>query len=130
MNYRMIKYTLGWLMLFEAAFFLLPLITGIIYWERETLSFLYSILAVGAVGALFVLKKPENTKLYSRDGFMIVALSWIVLSLFGALPFLLSGATENYIDAFFETVSGFTTTGASVIPDVEALPRCILIYCL
>lgn len=128
MNYRMIKYTLGWLMLFEAAFFLLPLITGIVFWEKETLSFLYSMLAVGAVGALFVLKKPENTKLYSRDGFMIVALSWIVLSLFGALPFVFSGATENYIDAFFETVSGFTTTGASVIADVEALPKCVLIW--
>ncbi len=128
MNYRMIKYTLGWLMLFEAAFFLLPLITGIVFWEKATLSFLYSMLAVGAVGALFVLKKPENTKLYSRDGFMIVALSWIVLSLFGALPFVFSGATENYIDAFFETVSGFTTTGASVIADVEALPKCVLIW--
>ena len=124
----MIKYTLGWLMLFEAAFFLLPLITGIVYWERATLSFLYSILAVGAFGALFVLKKPENTKLYSRDGFMIVALSWIVLSLFGALPFVISGATKSYIDAFFECVSGFTTTGASVIADVESLPKCILIW--
>jgi trk system potassium uptake protein TrkH len=128
MNYRMIKYTLGWLMLFEAAFFLLPLITGIVYWESATLSFLYSILAVGAVGALFVLKKPENTKLYSRDGFMIVALSWIVLSLFGALPFMFSGVTKSYIDAFFETVSGFTTTGASIFSDVESLPKCILIW--
>ncbi len=128
MNYRMIKYTLGWLMLFEAAFFLLPLITGIIYWEKATLSFLYSILAVGAIGTLFILKKPNNTKLYSRDGFMIVALSWIVLSLFGALPFVFSGATDSYIDAFFETVSGFTTTGASVIADVEALPKCVLFW--
>ncbi len=128
MNYRMIKYTLGWLMLFEAAFFLLPLITGIIYWEKATLAFLYSILAVGVVGGLFIFKKPKNTKLYSRDGFMIVALSWIVLSLFGALPFIFSGAVNNFIDAFFETVSGFTTTGASVIADVESLPKCILIW--
>ncbi len=128
MNYRMIKYTLGWLMLFEAAFFLLPLITGVVFWESETLSFLYSILAVGSVGTLFVLKKPENTKLYSRDGFMIVALSWIVLSLFGALPFVFSGSTKSYIDAFFETVSGFTTTGASIFIEVENLPKCILIW--
>ena len=128
MNYRMIKYTLGWLMLFEAAFFLLPLITGIVFLEKATLSFLYSMLAVGAVGALFVLKKPENTKLYSRDGFMIVALSWIVLSLFGALPFVFSGATENYIDAFFETVSGFTTTGASILDDIESLPHGLLFW--
>jgi len=128
MNYRMIKYTLGWLMLFEAVFFLLPLITGIIYLEKATSAFLYSIIAVGAIGTLFIIKKPENTKLYSRDGFVIVALSWIVLSLFGALPFVFSGATESYIDAFFETVSGFTTTGASVIAEVESLPRCILIW--
>ena len=128
MNYKMIRYTLGWLMLFEAAFFILPLVTGIVYWEKATLSFLYSILAVGVTGTLFVIKKPKNTKLYSRDGFMIVALSWIVLSLFGALPFVLSGATKNYIDAFFETVSGFTTTGASVILDVESLPKSVLIW--
>ena len=128
MNYKMIRYTLGWLMLFEAAFFILPLVTGIVYWEKATLSFLYSILAVGVTGTLFVIKKPRNTKLYSRDGFMIVALSWIVLSLFGALPFVLSGATKNYIDAFFETVSGFTTTGASVISNVEVLPKSILIW--
>ena len=124
----MIKYTLGWLMLFEAAFFLLPLVTGIVFLEKASLAFLYSILAVGGVGALFIIKKPKNTKLYSRDGFMIVALSWIVLSLFGALPFVFSGAVKSYIDAFFETVSGFTTTGASVITDVESLPKCILIW--
>ena len=63
MNYKMIRYTLGWLMLFEAAFFILPLVTGIVYWEKATLSFLYSILAVGVTGTLFVIKKPKNTKL-------------------------------------------------------------------
>ena len=128
MNYKMIRYTLGWLLLFEALFFLLPLVTGIIFWEKATLSFLYSLLIVAAVGTLFVVKKPKNTNLYSRDGFMIVALSWVVLSLFGALPFVFSGATSSYIDAFFETVSGFTTTGASIFSDVESLPKSVLIW--
>lgn len=128
MNYRMIKYTLGWILLFEAGFFVLPLITGIVYKETATLSFLYSMLCAGGVGALLILKKPLNTKLYSKDGFVIVALSWIALSLFGALPFVFSGSVKSYIDALFETVSGFTTTGASVIADVEALPRCIVFW--
>lgn len=128
MNYGMIKYSLGWLLLFEAGFFLLPLITGAIYGERAALAFLWSILIVAAVGALLIFKKPKKTKLYSRDGFVVVALSWIALSIFGTLPFLFSGATHSFVDALFETVSGFTTTGASIFKTVEDLPKCILIW--
>lgn len=128
MNYGMIKYSLGWLLLFEAGFFLLPLITGAIYKESAALAFLWSMLIVGAVGALLIFKKPKRTKLYSRDGFVIVALSWIALSLFGTLPFLFSGVTHSFIDALFETVSGFTTTGASIFKTVEDLPKSILIW--
>ena len=128
MNYKMIKFTLGWLLLFEAAFFLLPLATGIVYGENAALAFLWSILISGAVGGLLVIKKPSTTKLYSRDGFVIVALSWIVLSLFGALPFMFSGVTKSFINALFETVSGFTTTGSSIFATVEDLPKCILIW--
>ena len=128
MNYRMIKFTLGWLLLFEAAFFLLPLATGIIYGEKATLAFLWSMLISSAVGALLVIKKPSTTKLYSRDGFVIVALSWIFLSIFGALPFMFSGATKSFVDALFETVSGFTTTGASIFAEVENLPKSILMW--
>ena len=128
MNFRMIKYTLGWLLLFEAAFFFLPLITGIIYLEKATFAFLFSILASGGIGALLVFKKPANTKLYSRDGFVLVALSWIFLSAFGALPFMFSGATESFVNALFETVSGFTTTGAGIFKEVESLPKCILLW--
>lgn len=128
MNFRMIKYTLGWLLLFEAAFFFLPLITGIIYLEKATFAFLFSILAAGGIGTLLVLKKPANTKLYSRDGFVLVALSWIFLSVFGALPFMFSGVTNSFVDALFEIVSGFTTTGASIFVTVEDLPKCILIW--
>jgi len=128
MNYGMIKYSLGWLLLFEAGFFLLPLITGAIYGESAALAFLWSILIVAAVGALLIFKKPKKTKLYSRDGFVVVALSWIALSIFGTLPFLFSGATHSFVDALFETVSGFTTTGASIFKTVEDLPKCILIW--
>lgn len=128
MNYRMIKYTIGWLLLFEAGFFLLPIVTGLVYGESATLAFLYSFLAAGGVGALLVVRKPKAAKLYSREGFVIVALSWIFLSLFGALPFVFSGATHNFADALFESVSAFTTTGAGVIENVEALPHCLLIW--
>ena len=128
MNYGMIKYSLGWLLLFEAGFFTLPLLTGVIYGERAALAFLWSILITAAVGVILKLKKPEKTKLYSRDGFVIVALSWIALSLFGSLPFLFSGVTKSFTDALFETVSGFTTTGASIFESVEALPKSILIW--
>ena len=131
MNYKMIGYTLGLVIRFEAVFMCLPLITALVY--REWTSF-YSFLAVAGIclclGFFASFKKPSNMKLYARDGFIIVALSWILLSLFGALPFLLSGAIPNYIDALFETVSGFTTTGSSVIPGdvLETLDHAVLIW--
>ncbi len=128
MNYKMIRYTLGWLLIFEAGFFLLPILTGLIYLEKATFAFLWALLAAGGIGSLLMLKKPENRKLYSRDGFVIVALSWIALSLFGSLPFMFSGVTRSFADALFETVSGFTTTGASIFKTVEDLPKCILIW--
>ena len=131
MNYKMIRYTLGWLLLFETAFFLIPLLTGIIYTEKATLSFLWSMLISGAVGALFVIKKPKDTALYAKEGFLIVALSWISLSIFGSLPFMFSGVTKSFVDALFETSSGFTTTGASIFDadnPVDMLPKCILMW--
>lgn len=128
MNYRMIKYTLGWLLIFESAFFLLPMFTGIIYREWASLAFLFTLLITGGVGVLCVLKKPKNSTLYSRDGFVIVALSWIFLSIFGSLPFIFSGETTSFVDALFETVSGFTTTGSSIFPLVEDLPKCLIIW--
>ncbi len=129
MNYKMIKSSLGYLLLFEAAFFIIPMITAICYQEISGLAFLYSALICVAVGLLCILTlKPKNKNLYAKDGFVVVALSWIVLSLFGALPFMFSGATASYIDAFFETVSGFTTTGSSIFAEVESLPKCILVW--
>ena len=129
MNFRMIKYILGWILIFEGLFLLFPSLTALIYGERSALfAFLATVLICAALGGLLIIRKPQNTVLYSREGFVIVSLSWIVLSLFGAIPFVLCGAIPNYIDALFETVSGFTTTGSSVIPLVEEMPKAILLW--
>ena len=129
MNYRMIKYTLGWLMLFEAAFFLVPMITAVCYGEWMTLlAFAITAAICVGIGLLCTHKKPENTTIYAREGFVIVSLSWILLSLFGGLPLIFSGCTTNFFDAFFEATSGFTTTGSSIFAEVESLPRAVLIW--
>ena len=125
----MIKYTLGWLMMFEAGFFLVPMITAVVYSEWHTLvAFAISALICLAIGSLCVYKKPEKTGIFAREGFVIVSLSWILLSIFGAIPFMLSGATTNFFDALFETASGFTTTGSSIFREVESLPKAILMW--
>ena len=128
MNFSIIKRTLGWLLLFETIFFLVPLVTAAIYWEEEFFTFLISMAITGGLGGLCLIGKPKNEAIYTKEGFVIVALCWIVLSLFGALPFFLSGAIPSYIDALFETVSGFTTTGATILMDVEAMPHSLLIW--
>ena len=130
MNFRMIKYTVGWLLIFESIFFLVPIVTGLVYCEwQSVLSFGATALITLAVGLLCVrFLKPKEKKLYQKEGLVICALSWIVLSAFGAVPFVLSGATNSYVDALFETVSGFTTTGASIFSTVEELSHAVLIW--
>ena len=130
MNYAVIKRTLGWLLIFEAVFFLVPLITAIVYGEQAGFTFLICIGICGALGGVCLIGKPRDESIYAKEGFVIVALSWIVLSLFGALPFVFTGAIPNYIDALFETVSGFTTTGASILngEQIEALPKSVLMW--
>ena len=107
---------------------LVPLLTALVYLERSGLYFLLTMGILGVVGGLLLGKRPTKTVLYAKEGFVIVSLSWILLSLFGCMPFILSGEIPSFADAFFETVSGFTTTGASVLSDVEALSRCMLIW--
>ncbi len=129
MNYRMIRYTLGWLMLFCAAFFLPPIITAVCYGEwMSLLAFLASSVICLALGFLFMRKKPTKTTIYAREGFLIVSLSWITLSILGAVPFLLTGSTKSFVNALFESASGFTTTGASIFPKVEILSKSILMW--
>ena len=124
----MIKHTLGYILLFEAAFMVVPLLTALVYAEKNGLYFLLTMAILAAVGGLLLWRKPAKTALYAKEGFVIVSLSWILLSLFGSLPFFLSGEIPSFADAFFETVSGFTTTGASILSDVEALSHCMLIW--
>lgn len=124
----MIKNVLGWLLLFEAVFLLLPALIALIYRESAGLSYLWTAAACAVVGMLLRLGKPKHTRLYSRDGFVIVALSWILISFFGALPLWLTREIPSLVDALFEAVSGFTTTGASILADVESLSHASLIW--
>ncbi len=129
MNKRMIAYTQGLLMICEAGLLLLPLITGLIYGESNTIpAFLITIALLCFIGLILIKFKPEDKTIYARDGLVIVALGWIILSLFGSLPYYISGEIPKFIDALFETVSGLTTTGSSILSDVEALSKSLLFW--
>lgn len=128
MNYRTIFYTLGWVLNLEAGAMVLPLICAFIFGDSSIWSFIYSIVLCLIFGIPLTVKSPKNKTLYSKEAFVTVALSWITLSIFGAFPFIFSGAIPNFIDALFETVSGFSTTGASILTDVEALPKSLLFW--
>ncbi|MBR5827599.1 MAG: TrkH family potassium uptake protein [Clostridia bacterium] len=129
MNRRMVLYTVGTVIKIEAALMLLPTICALIYKESCVKALLISIaLSLAAGFALTLISRPGNKVIYAREGFITVALAWIALSAFGALPFYISGEIPSYIDAFFETVSGFTTTGASILGNVEAMSRGLLFW--
>ena len=129
MNYKMVRYTLGILLLFEALFFLVPILTALCYGEMQALNaFAITAVICIVIAAPFIINKPKNSELFAKDGFVIVSLSWILLSAFGALPLVISGDVPNFIDAFFEMVSGFTTTGSSIIPAVEEMTHATLIW--
>lgn len=124
----MVFKTVGRLLQAEALFMLLPLAVSVYY--NEKLLYVYGIVIAILlfIGTLFSLPKLETRTIYAREGFLIVSLSWILLSFFGALPFVISGAIPSFVDALFETVSGFTTTGASILNNIEALPKSILFW--
>ena len=128
MNTRFVVQILGKMLKLEAAFFLLPLLVSIIYKEPHTGSWLICILIAYAAGFLLTRVRPDTDGMYAKEGLTITALSWILLSAVGALPFLFTGTIPSFVDAFFETVSGFTTTGASILSDVEALPHSVLFW--
>ncbi len=120
---------MGAILLFESAFLAVPLITAIIYFEIPALlATLLTMLICASLGTLLHLCRPDDTAIYTKDGFVIVALSWIVLSIFGSLPFVFSGTIPDFIDAVFETVSGFTTTGSSILANVEIIPKSLLMW--
>ena len=122
MNYPLISQILGRVLAIEGALMVIPLIVSLIYHE-SILPFVYTILIIIAISAVLLRFRPSSRDLYALEGFVVVALAWIMMSAVGALPFMFSGEITNFIDAFFETVSGFTTTGATIVNDVEAMGR-------
>lgn len=128
MNYRMVFYNVGKILLVEAVLLVFPAIGAIIYGEDTLTSFALAIAALTAAGFIAVRKKPKKTSIYAKEGYVIVALTWIFMSLFGALPFYVSGYIPSFVDAFFETVSGFTTTGSTILSNIEGLPKSLLFW--
>lgn len=125
----MVFYMTGQMIKVEAALLILPLIVSLYYNEACYMSFIITIAVALAVGfAMTLVSRPENHVIYAKDGFVVVTLAWIAMSGIGALPFTISGEIPHYIDAVFETISGFTTTGATIIPDIESLSRGILFW--
>lgn len=125
MNIRMIIYMLGWLVNTVAAMMLVPFAVSIYYHEDSGRYFLACAVAMFVIGVFLVCKRPKNTAFYAKEGYIVTALSWLLLSLCGCMPLYLSGEIPSFINAMFECVSGFTTTGASILGDVEGLSRCM-----
>ena len=127
MNFRLIANTTSYVLWVEAGFLLLPLAASVLYGEAWLPFFGTAVLCI-LLGTALHLVPVKKAQMHSRDGFMAVALGWIVLSLTGALPYAFTGALTHYVDAVFETVSGLTTTGSTVFPEVEHLPRSVLLW--
>ena len=128
MNYGILIFILGWILKIEGGLLLLPAVVGFIYRESAGVWFLLTAAIAFIIGTVMTIRNPKSRKVYAREGFVVVALAWLIMSLIGALPFTLSGDIPNYLDAVFETVSGFTTTGASILPEIESLNHCSLFW--
>lgn len=128
MNKSIIRYLLCKVMQFESIFLMLPVFVAIIYKESEGIYFLIVAAVTFVVGTIGTLIKPKRSVFYAREGFVTVSLSWIVLSLISAIPFTISGEIPSYVDAVYETVSGFTTTGATILSDVERMSMCAMFF--
>ncbi len=124
----MVFNNIGKILLVEAALLVFTAIGAVIYGEDTLISIALTVAALSVTGLLCMRKKPKKATIYAKEGYVIVALSWILMSLFGAMPFYFSGHIPNFTDAFFETVSGFTTTGATILRNVEALPKSLLFW--
>lgn len=125
MNHKMLRYMIGKMMGVEACLLLLPAFVGLLYKEAEGLSFLVVSFVLLFIFLILGLKKPDNTTIYGKEGLFIAGMSWILWAFFGAIPFTITGCIPSYLDAVFETISGFTTTGSSILTDIEALPNCM-----
>ena len=130
MNYKKLGIILGKIMILEAILMLAPLAVALIYNEGFTnvLAFLVPIAALAVLGFLMQLPKPDRDTLYQKEGFALTALVWVIMTLFGAIPFVINGDIPNYIDAWFEITSGFTTTGASIVSDITVMSHSSLFW--
>ncbi|MGG5371792.1 TrkH family potassium uptake protein [Enterococcus sp. AZ196] len=128
MNKKMVLFTIGKLLKVESILLLLPCLVGLIFSEKEAVSYAVVAVFVFIIGTLFSWKKPKNRNIYAKEGFFIVGVSWALLSLFGGFPFMLSGEIPSFADAFFETVSGFTTTGSSILSTLSHMSHASLFW--
>jgi len=128
MSYRIIAYVLGCVLSIEAVSMILPFVCALYYNEPMKWIFPVCALICLVVGVPLIMARPKNKTMFAKEGFVAVALSWVLMSIFGALPFVFSNSIPSFIDAIFETASGFTTTGASIIADVEVLPKSIIFW--
>jgi len=128
MNKSIVLYIMGWILNIEAALMTLPSICALIYMERSGIAFLITMAVCLSIGIPLSLRKPKSKLFFAKEGFITVALGWIILSIMGSLPFFISGQIPNYVDALFEIISGFTTTGASILTNVEALDHSMLLW--
>jgi trk system potassium uptake protein TrkH len=128
MNYKLIFKLIGNVLRIEALFMLFPLAVSFIYGGADHLAFIWSVLISAAAGTLLAMLKPKDKNFRTKDAFVVAGFSWLLFSIFGALPFYFSGYFNGFIDCVFESISGFTTTGATILTDVEALPQGILFW--
>jgi len=128
MNKSIILHILGWILTVEAVLMIFPCIVAAVYKESSGFAFLIVIVICLLIGLPLILKKPKSKLFFSKEGIISVALGWIILSIMGALPFYISSEIPSYTDALFETISGFTTTGSSILTDVEILSKCMLFW--
>lgn len=127
-NWIMLLRIIGYLLVIESLFMIIPLITGLVYGEDSTLRFLFAAIITGASGAGMMLLRPKSRDMHKREAVLLTGFTWIILSLFGMLPFLFCDTHKSITDAFFETMSGFTTTGMSVLDSLSNVPKSILIW--
>ena len=130
MNYKKLGKILGKIMILESILMLAPLAVAFIYKEgtRNVFAFIIPIIALATIGVLLQIPKPKRETLYQKEGFALTTLVWLIMALFGALPFVINGDIPNYIDAFFEIMSGFTTTGSSIIEDISVISHSALFW--
>lgn len=128
MNYSIIRYILCWVLQIISGLMVLPCVTALIYREESGWAFAAVMVLGTLLGEIGKRMKPKSHVFYAREGFITVALCWILISIVGAIPFVLCGEIPSFVDALFETISGFTTTGASILSAVEPLSRCCLMW--